>query len=194
MKTKGVFLGLESRGKFGSIAVASMLRGIQIIKAKKDPANPRTQKQKNQRAIYRAGKLYYREVRLTERDKTALSRQARLAQYKLNPFQMFMMIYMGAIKWTGEYYHARNAISNSPSKGDLYVSCEYRTGATLYVGINRRFDQRFILYPISEIGGSGKYEGDIHDLLVGEKYYFIFYILHPVIGIIAISGVYFQWI
>lgn len=185
-------MSLEARGKFGNIAVANLTRGIQILKKKKDPTNPKTPGQKKQRQVYSDGRLFYKSLRLTERDKTSLSRLSRLLKFKLNPFQFFMTSYFAAREVVVIVEFASQVISNSPSSGKLYVYCEAPTGLNMLVYINRRFNQNWTRYPIFEIPGQGKYRTTIADLISREKYYFIFASINIWGEEETLSGLYFE--
>jgi len=174
MKARNIFLSLEAHGKFGNIAVANLTRGIQILKKKVDPTNPKTLKQKEQRQIYADGRKYYHSLRLTERDKTSFSRLSRLFRKKLNVFQFFMFYYFGTQEGGFEVRFSSQVICNPVLSGKLYVYCEAVTGLEMSVYINRKFNWNMTRYPMSEIPGTGKYQTLISGLIPVEKYYFIF--------------------
>jgi len=174
MKARNIFLSLEARGKFGNIAVANLTRGIQILKKKVDPTNPKTPKQKEQRQIYADGRKYYHSLCLTERDRTSFSRLSRLFRKKLNTFQFFMFYYYWTQEGGFEVNFASQVIANPVLSGKLYVYCEAVTGLEMSVNINRKFNWNTTRYPMTEILGTGKYQTLISGLISGEKYYFIF--------------------
>lgn len=193
MKARGTLFGLESRGKFADVSVASITRGLQVIKKKKDPVNPNSTAQKAQRKIYREGKEYYRSLRLTERDRISISRRARLAGINLNPFQMFQKIYFEARILFPFMPFCSQVVTYSPSKGEIYFYCEAQTGLPMFVGVNRKFNVSFNFYAMPEIPGTGKYEVNVAGLLAREKYYFLFIYLDAFGNLRPCSGVYFQW-
>jgi len=179
MKARNLFLSLEARGKFGNIAVANIVRGIQVIKKKRDPIDRKTPGQIVQRRKYEDGRIFYNSLRLTERDKNAISRYARLAKIKLNPFQMFLKWYLIARRVFPTAPFCHQVISNSPPSGKLYIYCEAQSGINLLVGVNRSFNNNFVFFPMLEFPGTGKYEMTIPGLLTGEKYYFLFLYIDP---------------
>lgn len=192
MKARSIFLSLEARGKFAEIAVANVVRGIQILKKKKDPIDRKSPGQIIQRRIYAEGRRDYYALRLTERDKTSFSRQARMTKIKLNPFQMWMQMYLllEDLPRIGEFrFHVD---SNSPARGKIYVYCEAVSGTKLLVGVNRKFNHSFKYFPIPEIPGTGKYEKTISDLISREKYYFVFHHKKEPAKSFQVSGIYFE--
>lgn len=192
MKARNLFLSLEARGKFGDIAIANIIRGIQIIKKKMDPANPKTPGQKKQRQIYADARNFYNSLRLTERDKTAISRLSRLFKKKLNSFQFFFLYYYYSQLGNHVVDFASQTISLSPSIGTLHLSCESRSGINMTVNINRKFNWNATKYPMVEIPGTGKYLTTIPDLISREKYYFYFsHVAAPVTEPFD-SGIYFE--
>jgi hypothetical protein len=192
MKLKNPFLGLQAKGKFGNIVVANSLRGLQIFKAKTNPSNPNTGEQLKYRNIYRNGRLYYHELHLTELERNALSRVCRLIRWRATPYVYFMSCYLWSMINVGDYRHANQVISSSPSPGTLYVSCNFIAGVSVYLGVNRKFTRNFQYHAMNPVGATGKYEATIMNLIPGDKEYFWILYLHPFAGFFEISGIFTQ--
>lgn len=174
MKVKNPFGSLEVRGKYGDVAVGSVLRKIQVIKKKSDPTNPKTNAQKSVRDIYGEGVEAYKTIDLTTRDKISLTRFARLYKIKGNPWQIYFLLYSVARKEFPDFPWVHDVRVNTTPSGKMHITCKFPTGRTLKVGLTHKFNLSFTWYSLLELGASGNYQVHISNLMPGVKYYFIF--------------------
>ena len=138
-KLKGPLMSIDARGKLADSMVFMGWKGLKTVRQHVTPANPKTQAQKDQRALMREAVALWHDTAFTEADKDALTVWAATLPATMSGFNAIVKDYVDSQVAEKTYEPLYNVEIGEPTSEGATITVESASNKTakLYIGASK---------------------------------------------------------